>query len=407
MPPVFRLRPFAALFLLTLASGAAAQRDAAYDDPGETRAALVRALADRKAAQQRAEKLENDAVRATQAAARTASQTAALAARIQQAEADIAAAQARLALIGGQRAVLRQHLARKQKPVVELTAALQKFSRRPLELSLLRPGSMREAVYLRAILASTLPQVEQRTQALRAEIARGRALENEARQVLGQLRAGEKDLLHRREALAALESRQRIESRQAHGTAAREAERALALAEQARDLDSLIGTLDKAAALRQQLAALPGPVLRPARPADAQPVATPASPEGTAATARPRARYQLPVAGRMIAGFGAILPGGTRSEGATFAPRGGAQVVAPAAGRVTFAGPYRGYGQIVIIEHGGGWISLITGLARINVAVGDRLVNGSPLGIAGPTRPTVTLELRRQGVPVNPMEFVG
>ena len=85
MPPVFRLRPFAALFLLTLASGAAAQRDAAYDDPGETRAALVRALADRKAAQQRAEKLENDAVRATQAAARTASQTAALAARIQQA----------------------------------------------------------------------------------------------------------------------------------------------------------------------------------------------------------------------------------------------------------------------------------------------------------------------------------
>ena len=73
------------------------------------------------------------------------------------------------------------------------------------------------------------------------------------------------------EALAALESRQRIQSRQASGTAAREAERALALAEQARDLDSLMGTLDKAAALRQQLAALPGPVMRPARPEGGRP----------------------------------------------------------------------------------------------------------------------------------------
>jgi murein hydrolase activator len=71
---------------------------------------------------------------------------------------------------------------------------------------------------------------------------------------------------------------------------------------------------------------------------------------------------------------------------------------------VGFAGPYRGYGRIVIIEHAGGWTSLVTGLARSDVAVGDELVGGAPIGVAGPGRPAVTLELRSGGEPVNPLE---
>jgi septal ring factor EnvC (AmiA/AmiB activator) len=94
------------------------------------------------------------------------------------------------------------------------------------------------------------------------------------------------------------------------------------------------------------------------------------------------------------------------SQGLTFAPRDGAQVVAPAAGRVAFAGPYRGYGRIVIIEHEGGWTSLITGMARVDARVGDDLVGGAPLGIAGAPRPTITLELRRDGQPVNPLDYL-
>ena len=105
-------------------------------------------------------------------------------------------------------------------------------------------------------------------------------------------------------------------------------------------------------------------------------------------------------------GFGAPK-GSSVSSGLTLAPRSGAQVVAPAAGRVAFAGPYRGYGRIVIVEHRGGWTSLITGLARSDVAVGDQLVAGAPLGIAAQTRPEITLELRRDAEPVNPLRFVG
>ena len=72
------------------------------------------------------------------------------------------------------------------------------------------------------------------------------------------------------------------------------------------------------------------------------------------------------------------------SQGVTLAPRANAQVVAPAAGRVAFSVPYRGYGQIVIIEHAGGWSSLVTGLARSDVSVGEQLVDGAPIGVAGP-----------------------
>ncbi len=61
----------------------------------------------------------------------------------------------------------------------------------------------------------------------------------------------------------------------------------------------------------------------------------------------------------------------------------------------------------MIIEHDGGWTSLVTGLARIDVEVGATLVGGAPLGVAGPGRPTIALELRRGGEPVNPLQFVG
>jgi septal ring factor EnvC (AmiA/AmiB activator) len=113
---------------------------------------------------------------------------------------------------------------------------------------------------------------------------------------------------------------------------------------------------------------------------------------------------QLPVAGRIAAGFGRV-DDGLRSSGITLAPAAGAQVVAPAAGRVAFAGPFRGFDRIVIIEHPGGYTSLVTGLARTDTEVGAELVSGAPLGVAGVGRPLVGFELRRAGVPVNPVDF--
>lgn len=412
------LRPISLVLAgaLALAIGAAmlpGRIDAQSSGPDrpreDARAALERAESDRRSAGRRAEMLEREAAEADKAADRAVRESAALAARIQQAEAAITAAEARVALIQGQQAVLDLQLAERREPLMHLTAALQRIARRPLALSAFRPGTLEDAVYLRAMLATTLPQVERQTRGLRSELDRSQRLAARAGAALKELRATERTLADRRRRLATLSARQRVASRQAGLAARREAERAFALAEEARDLESLVGELERAGALRARLASLPGPVLRPVRPDRAAPAMrrtpAPAAPAGTSAAA-PR-NFRLPVDGRVVAGFGAQLEGGVRTAGLVLAPRQGAVAVAPASGRVAYAGPYRGYGRIVILEHGEGWTSLLTGLARVDVAVGEQLASGSPVGTAPARNPRIGLELRRQGEPVNPLRFIG
>lgn len=387
------------LFLLALAGAglAAAQQRYVFDDVAQSRQALNEARAQAAAAKVRGERLEAQAARVVEAADRTAQESAALAARIQQAEAEIAGHQAQISLVGHQRKQLRIELARKQRPLIELTAALQRLSRRPVIFALLRPGSVQDAMHLRAMLATMMPEVERRTASLRGELARFRALQQQAQAAADRLRSSRGDLAERRRRLAGLETRQRLAARTAAGVADRESENALALAEQARDLTGLVQELGKSATLRDQLAQLPGPVLRPPQPERAQPDQAPTPP--TPPPMIGLARYILPVDGRLVGGFGD--PG---SKGIAIAARAGAQVVAPGGGRVAFAGPYRGYGKIVILEHAGGWTSLVTGLFLLDAHVGEVLIAGAPLGQAGPGRPVLTLELRRDGTPVNPLE---
>lgn len=382
-------------------AGALALLDPAVDATSAQRDMLA-ARREGEAARKRAETLEQQAREVTEQAEKTAREAAAVAARIQQTEALIAAQTVRSRLIASQREELRERLAERQAPLVRLTASLQRLSRRPPLLALLRPGSVRDAVYMRALLDTMLPQVERRTAALRGEIERARVLERHALASEAELRRGEAQMRERRRTLAALETRQRLASREASGIAAREGERALALAEKARDLGDLVEEMGRQGELRERLAALPGPIMRPPRPEEARVIGASsfvAPPEGLPT-------YMLPVAGRVVTGFGEDLPGLSRSRGLTLATRPNAQAVAPAPGRVAFAGPYRGYGGIVIVEHQGGWTSLVTGLARMEVEVGQKVVAGSPLGITAPVGPKVLVELRREGQPVNPLQYV-
>lgn len=391
-----------ALALVSAAAWQVVAQDAPFenaDAAGEALHVASRALAE---ARQRGDTLEEAARRATAAADRTASEAAAVAARIQQSEAEIALAQARVREIDRQRAALRLRIAVRQEPVVRLTAALQLMSRRPLVFSLMRADTLRETVYLRAVLETMLPEVQRRTAGLRSEILRGRQLQEKARRAAANLKASEEVLTVRRQQLVAVESRQRIASRSAQGIASREADRALALAEETRDIAALMERLQADGTLRSQLAALSGPVPRPDRPGSMLVVdeRAPARPSGDGLS------WIMPVNGRIVTGFG-DANGATRSIGVTLAPAAGAQVVAPAAGRIAFAGDYRGFGRIVIIDHDRGWTSLITNLGRLDVSVAAKVLQGSPLGLAGPGRPTVTIELRKDGAPVNPLAFVG
>ena len=389
------------LVIVCLAGLQGLAQDAPFETPDQAGVALRTAIRALTEARQRGDALEEEAGRATAAADRTASEAAAVAARIQQSEAEITLAQAQIREVDRQRAALRLRIAARQEPVVRLTAALQLMSRRPLVFSLMRAENLRETVYLRAVLETMLPEVQRRTAGLRSEIIRGRQLQDKARRAASSLKDSEEALDRRRQQLAALESRQRIASRSAQGVASREADRALALAEDTRDIAALMERLRADGALRSELAALPGPVPRPERPGSMLVLEEP----GTVSTVGTGPLWIMPLSGRIVSGFGDLI-GNVRSTGVTLAPAAGAQVVAPAAGRIAFAGDYRGYGRIVIIYHDGGWTSLITNLGRLDVTVATKVVQGSPLGLAGPGRPTVTIELRKDGVPVNPLSLI-
>ncbi len=115
----------------------------------------------------------------------------------------------------------------------------------------------------------------------------------------------------------------------------------------------------------------------------------------------------MPVQGKIFIAFGQKNQLGARSEGITFSTRKGATVVAPLAGIVRFAGPFQKYKQILIIEHKGGYHSLITGLARIDTVVGASLAAGEPVGVAQTSgSPQVYFELRHDGKPINPQRLL-
>ena len=353
-------------------------------------------------ARERAARLAQQATAARDAAEQARRRAAAVAARIQQAEADIQAAQARIAIIARLQHAQAARLAAKQEPVVRLTAALQMIARRPLALALVQPGSVSDAVHLRAVLGQVLPVIEQRTAGLRAELARSRALRATAQQAADALDQAQQDRKAQQVELAALETQKRLAARDYRANAGLESERALALGERARDIVDLMDRLEQAGDLRERLARLSGPLPRPARPdqAGAAPAEADARPSGPPP-------YRLPVVGQLVTGMGEVNDSGVRARGLTLVTQPGAQAIAPTAGRVAFAGPYRDYGQILIIDHGGGWTTLITGLHRLTTRVGDAVRQGDPVGVTGARRSNITVELRRNGRPVDIIPLVG
>lgn len=369
----------------------------------EARRAFARAQAAGRVAGQRAAQLEAAAASASGEAAKARSAAAAVAARIQSAEADIDAAEARIAVVERLRANQRARLAAKQGPTVRLVAALQTMALRPPALALVQPGSIRDLVHVHAVLAGVMPVVRDRTAELRADVERGRQLRLAADNALAAQKSAQGQLIVQRQRLAALEARKRVESARFASGAMAEQDRAIAMGEEARDITELMGRIDDAASIRARLETLPGPILRPAQPAAPRALPT----ETAVATATAIPAYRLPVVGQVVTGLGEVSETGVRARGLTIATRSGAQVVAPTRGRILFAGPFRGYGNIVVIDHGLGWTTLLTSLAALDVKVGDTVDPGSPIGRAGTDRPTITVELRRRGTPVDIAKLAG
>lgn len=368
------------------AAGLAAALSAQNSDVDALRNAKKRA-AD---AQARSELLRQEAASAEGSADRLLAQRAAMAAEIDAANAQIAAARARIAIIAAEQRRQNAELGAASEPLLRLNALLQKMTQQPVSLMLTQPGDRRDYIHLRATMAAIEPAITKRTEQLRSQIAAQRELREQELVAIRSLEAASKQLNERRNALLALEAESRDKAIMLGADAALEYERAIGQGERARDLveqiDATRDSTQNAAALAEL---------------------DPPDPRGNGQQAAKSGAYLLPARGRIVSGFGELNPTGYRERGIRLAVAPSARIVAPAAGKVTYAGRYRSFGNIIIIDHGGGWTTLVTNIEQLGVAAGSSVAQGAAIGRAGSDAPEIMVELRRYGRTMDILALVG
>jgi murein hydrolase activator len=380
------MRGFALALILSplLAASAIAQ-----DSGQPLDAALKQALAEQAAADAQTAKLEQAAAQAKGEADRLHAQEAAAAQGIDAAEARISAADLRLQLASAQVAVYRHQLTAQQRPVSSLLAGLTIMARRPPLLVLADRGSTDELVEVRMLLGSTLPVIRSRAARISAELARGEQLQESALAARSELASSRGVLVMRRQRFAALEQRALQQELASSGQALGTSDLAVAAGEDVERLQAERANNQSIRRVAEQLAA-----------EDAAPP-SPFAPEG--GMPRPPFAYELPAAAPVTEGLESVNDSGIRSRGLTLATGRGAPLAAPADGVVKFAGPYRDYDGVLIIDHGGGWLSVIVNAAS-PLHAGDRATMGQEIGRAlGP----IEVELSQNGRRISPALIAG
>jgi len=380
------VRPLAIALLLCplLSASAIAQQGG---DP--LSAALKAALAEQASADAETDRLQRAAAKAQTEAARLHAQRAAAAQAIEAAEARIGAANARLQLAWAYVEAHRQQLAAEQQPVSSLLAGLATMARRPPLLALADRGGTEELVKVRLLLDATLPVIRDRTSRLSAELQQGQRLRNAALAARSELARSRDNLASRQRSYAALEQKAVQQALASEGQALGTSDVAMAAGE---DVERLRGEQANSQSIRTLAGRLAGEEAAPL---------SPFAPEG--GSVRAPFAYQLPAAGPVTEGLSSVNSSGVRSRGLTLATSRGMAVTAPADGVVKFAGPFRDYDGILIIDHGGGWLSLIVNVAS-ELRPGDRVRLGDPIGRAlGP----LEVELSRNGRRISPALIAG
>ncbi len=283
-------------------------------------------------------------------------------------------------------------LADRRREMARTLARLQRIALVPTATNLLTPSPPLDRLRTDLALQSILPYLQkqgtelaamvQDLRHLRASLTQRRAEVLRQRTALAERQNNLDELMHAR--LNQLEAARRERQH--------EQDKADRLAAEATSLQDLVDRVE-----RENRAA--------AERASAVPPPPPPPPAGGRASTRESQR-RLPVTGPTLVAFGQRDSFGTLSKGVTLRPRPGAPVVAVAPGRVAFAGPFRGYGRILIVEHEHGYHTIVAGLATVSVAVGQRVGTGEPLGQMGTEAdpsPRLYFEVRRNGTPVDPL----
>ena len=311
--------------------------------------------------------------------------------------------------IAAERKTRSDGLAGRRARLAELLAALERIARHPPEALMAYARTPQDTLRAAMLLRDTVPKLEAEGRKLREELEALAGLEEQAAARSKALAREQTKLEQKRKSLVALVEKKRSLARSTKAEEDRAQARARALAREAKDLRELLAGIERE---RRRVAVRPprastrdgardnGRVAALPRPA--APAIMPGQP-----ISRARGRLARPVIGRVAVAFGAKEEAGA-AKGVRFATAPGAQVIAPFGGEIVFSGPFRGYGPLLIIDHGEGYHSLLAGLGRIDAAVGQKILAGEPVGIMsggnGPIR--LYMELRRGGKPVDPVPWL-
>jgi septal ring factor EnvC (AmiA/AmiB activator) len=333
------------------------------------------------------------------------------AARLRGAESKIASTQERLKPLDDNERSIRKSLDGRRAVIGEVLAALQRIGRRPPPALFTSPEDALQSVRTAMVLGAVLPEMRHEVEALAADLSELLAVRKKIDAEREQLKAEIASLDRERARMTALvdERQKQIADREK----ALDAERARA-GDLAREVDNL---KDLIAKIEQGL----DPATRDARDAarsDSRPALSAFRDPGrlapAVAFASLRGQVPIPVNGVKLKEFGAPDSNSGSEKGLSIATRAGAQVTAPADGWVVYAGPFRSYGQLLILNVGGGYHVLLAGMERISVDLGQFVLTGEPVAVmgngshiaailaTGSTQPVLYVEFRKDGVPVDP-----
>jgi septal ring factor EnvC (AmiA/AmiB activator) len=280
--------------------------------------------------------------------------------------------------------------------LLKLLAALQRLEANPPPAMVMRPDNAIEAAQAGQLIAALTQQLDQRTKILSAQLETLAQEKTRAERNQRQLIANQKQLERRRTQTRGIvqnksKLRASIDTQRAEKQAT-----AKRLAQEAATLRELVEKLE-AEALRVK------PRVKPKKGSSGGRVIPPPLPSNLGDFAKAKGQLSLPVTGPLLKRFG------RGEKGLTFETTSEGQVLAPYAGRVEFAGPFKNYDQVIILAVGDGYFLLMTGLGDIFAETGEVIKQGAPVGampFARQGKTELYLELRKNGGTINPAPWL-
>lgn len=352
--------------------------------------------------------------------ARLSAALLATASRVQGLEARASDVEKRLEASLAGEAAIRRSLDTRRNTIAEILAALQRIGRKPPPAILISATDILKAIRTAMVLGALVPELRAETEILAADLSELVELRKRIASERDQRRTELSDLSGERERLDAIMDARRTSLGAAEKALESEQERARALARQALDLKDLIARMEDETDGGKRAAALAGAA------ADERRRLKPDSGSGAGlggsgrlspavAFAKARGLLPLPVSGEIRKNFGAADDFGGNEKGLSIAARPGALVASPSDGWIAFSGPYRTYGQLLIINAGDGYYVVLAGMERINVVVGQFVLAGEPVAsmgdasgktaatiAIGAAQPILYVEFRKDGAAIDP-----